>query len=284
MKKVIKIIFPESIKKILRKTENFFLRIKFCFKNPIVLEGVLGIKFLLYPDNRWPIRWTIEGGAYKKEYSAIDKLVNIGDTAFDVGSHVGMLGFYLAKKVGEGGKVYCFEPFPDSFNKLNINLALNKFNNVFTNNLAISDSIGTSKFYYQPNDYQLNSLGKVSDGIKKLSDSIDVSTETVDSYCTKNNINKINFLKIDTEGFEYNVLLGSEKMLNNKNIGIIQFEVAKTPLESIGKNPEEIIEYLNSKNYKVYEYIENSRTFKEINKITSGYDNFYSSFKDLTKI
>lgn len=284
MKNIIKILFPEYIKRILRKIENVFYRIKFGFHNPLIVSGVLGMKFILYPDNKWPIRWTIQGSAYKKEYSAIAKLVKMGDTAFDIGSHVGMIAIYLGKIVGEKGKIYCFEPFPISFERLKNNIYINNFNNIQLNNLAISDSVGIADFYYQPNDFQLNSLGKVSDGIKRLDHNIKVETNTIDNYCEKNNINKINFIKIDTEGYEYNVLLGAEKMLHSKNIDIIQFEISKTPLESIGRNPAEIVEYLNRKGYGVYEYNENAEAFKKIGIINSGYDNFYASFNDLSKI
>ena len=284
MKKIIKIIFPEQIKKILRKAENFFLRLNFGFTKPVILKNRFGINFILYPEQKMPIRWMIEEGAYLKEFSAIDQLVKIGDTIFDIGAHIGTLSSYFSIKAKESGKVYAFEPFPKSYNRLIENIVINDYKNIITNQIAISDKVGTSNFYYKPENLQLNSLGQVSDGEKILNDSIEVKVKTIDTYCEENNISKIDFLKIDTEGYEYNVLLGSEKMLEKKAVDVIQFEISKVPLESLGRTPEEIINFLKEKGYKTYEYFENTKKFKEINSIVVGYDNYYSSHRDLTTL
>jgi FkbM family methyltransferase len=214
----------------------------------------------------------------------MNKLVKAGDIVFDVGSHIGVVACYLRTRATESGKIYAFEPFSKSYQRLCENIALNSYKNVYTNNVAISDEIGVAKFYYEPRDNQLNSLGKVSNGTNQLSESVDVNTETIDSYCEQNKINLINFLKIDTEGYEINVLKGAANMLTNKKIEIVQFEISNQPLESLGKTPDEIITYLNSKGYEVFEYIENTQTFQKIDKIIVGYDNFYSSHINLEKV
>ena len=51
-----------------------------------------------------------------------------------------------------------------------------------------------------------------------------VRTETLDGFCAKNKINLIDFMKIDVEGFELNVLKGAELMLSGGKIKLIQFE------------------------------------------------------------
>jgi len=51
-----------------------------------------------------------------------------------------------------------------------------------------------------------------------------VNITSVDIYCKENNIKKIDFMKIDTQGFEEEVLVGSKKMLKEQKIGIIQLE------------------------------------------------------------
>jgi FkbM family methyltransferase len=209
MKKLIKIIFPESIKKILRKTENFFFRLRYGFTKPVVLKDIFGIRFLLYPEEKTPIRWSIERGAYKKEYSAMNKLVKAGDIVFDVGSHIGVVACYLRTRATESGKIYAFEPFSKSYQRLCENIALNSYKNVYTNNVAISDEIGVAKFYYEPRDNQLNSLGKVSNGTNQLSESVDVNTETIDSYCEQN--------KINLEMFCCNVLHVAPTILSSNN-------------------------------------------------------------------
>jgi|GEM_PF-2793234 len=281
MKKIIKILFPESIKTYFRKLENFFLRLHYGFSNPVILSDIFSIKFILYPEQQTPIRWLIERGAYKKEYSAFNTLIRSNYTVFDVGSHIGIVACYLCKIVGENGSVHSFEPFPDSYNRLNENIVINDYKNIKTNQVAISDKIGNQIFYYEPSNWELNSLGSVSNGSNRLNKKINVEVNTIDNYCEKNKISKINFLKIDTEGYEINVLRGSEKMLKNKSIDLIQFEISKIPLESLDRRPDEIILFLKDKGYFVYEYLESENKFHKINDIVTDYDNYYASYKNI---
>ena len=51
---------------------------------------------------------------------------------------------------------------------------------------------------------------------------IEVETSTIDNICIRNNINKIDVLKIDTEGSELNVLRGATKMLKNTKIILVE--------------------------------------------------------------
>ncbi|MDE1975480.1 MAG: FkbM family methyltransferase, partial [Patescibacteria group bacterium] len=204
MKKIIKSILPEWIKRSLRTVEDMLLRTKFAFTRKIILEDINGISFILDPHNRTPIRWQIERGAYSKEFSAMKKLVRPGDIAFDVGANTGTISSFLAKLVTSSGKIYAFEPFPETYRKLRLAISLNNINWIETYQLALTDRTGNSEFYFEPSNLELNSLGQVSNGKKKLSHKITVQADTIDDFCHKNSIGQIDFLKIDVEGFEAN--------------------------------------------------------------------------------
>ena len=60
----------------------------------------------------------------------------------------------------------------------------------------------------------------------------EVSVNTLDGFCKKNNISTIDFLKIDVEGNEYKVLLGAQKMIKAGKISFIQFEFGGTDIDA----------------------------------------------------
>lgn len=144
---------------------------------------------------------------------------------FDVGAHRGESVKYF-KEIWPNSKIYSFEPDPESFE------ILSQYKDLASmHNLAMSNSSGMQVFYRQTIS-SLNSLSKVnkqsndSIGYAKtaLNDGVDVTVVTGFDFCEKNEINKIDFLKIDTQGFEENVLLGFGEKL--KNVGVITVEIS----------------------------------------------------------
>ena len=95
-----------------------------------------------------------------------------------------------------------------------------------------------------------HSLGDTS--VSPTVEKIDVEVDTVDRYCASNGIERIDFLKIDVEGFEEDVLRGATTMLKRKSVGIVLFNWRQTILESIGKNCKDIIVFLLEHGYNVF--------------------------------
>ena len=83
-----------------------------------------------------------------------------------------------------------------------------------------------------------------------------MKTITLDSFCKKNQILHIDFLKIDTEGSELGVLLGAHNLLTNKQIEIIQFEYGGTYPDA-GITLKEVYNLLEKNGYRVFRIIPN---------------------------
>ena len=64
----------------------------------------------------------------------------------------------------------------------------------------------------------------------KCSEEINVTT--LDIFCLENNIKQIDFLKMNVQGYEYNIFLAAKKLLENKAIGYIQFEFDEPIIEN----------------------------------------------------
>jgi FkbM family methyltransferase len=150
---------------------------------------------------------------------------------FDVGANAGQFVGQLLKNF-PNSIIFAFEPHPVSFNKLNLlnreglkkfNLGLGKENTVLKL-YDYSDNQGS-----QHASLSKNVIKNIHNGIPK---EILVEIVTLDDFCEKHYIDTIDFLKIDIEGFELDVLIGAKQLIQNNRIKVIQFEFNSTNLIS----------------------------------------------------
>ncbi len=170
---------------------------------------------------------------------------------FDVGANIGEYSANLAN-IFSNSNIYSFEPNINTFNILRKNVEPLK--TIIPINIGLSDTKKGSEIFIYLSDLnsQHASLYKevFSDLHKdKNITSLKIELDSLDDFCIKNNINKIDFLKIDTEGHEFDVLKGSIKMINKGKIKIIQFEFNEMNIISrvFLKDFYQLL-----KNYKIY--------------------------------
>ncbi len=148
---------------------------------------------------------------------------------FDVGSNTDVYGYKYFKKA----KIYAIEPHPKTFEKLTNIFRKNK--RILKFNFAVSNKKGTAKLWDFADDTQLkktqptsqlSSLNKtvINQLHGQKAQSFLVRKITLDEFVRQQKIKMIDFLKIDTEGHELQVLQGAKQLINDKKIGFIQFE------------------------------------------------------------
>ena len=150
----------------------------------------------------WMIRypWEPESRRYFEEH------VRLGDIALDVGAGVGHYTILFSRLVGDTGRVYAFEPDPFMFSMLRANIRLNNLTNVIAEQAAIGDSNGEMTFY-------MSTVGQSSlIAMRGLRSIIKVKVCTIDSL----NLSRLDWIKIDTEGTEADVLRGMRETLTNQ--------------------------------------------------------------------
>lgn len=158
--------------------------------------------------------------------NVIKKFIQKEDpTIFDVGANVGD----YSRKVREefpSAEIYAFEPNPASFELLTCNLSSFQVN---CHKLGIGSNSSKQKIYSYSNevDSQHASVYKnVLLDLHKANDIVEMefNNTTLDEFCESNGIHSIDFIKIDTEGHELEVLKGGRKMISEDRISMIQFE------------------------------------------------------------
>lgn len=154
-----------------------------------------------------------------------------GDIIFDVGAHIGSYTLKAHSYIGSSGYIYTFEPEPENFYLLQRNVAINDFKNVKTFNYALSVRHGTLIFFKDSEN-----TGMCSATLKKGNLHFAAKTITLDHFTNYYDIKKVNFLKVDVEGHEYEVLEGGKSFLKVcKNVAIETHERLGGPPNSLIK-------------------------------------------------
>jgi FkbM family methyltransferase len=141
-----------------------------------------------------------------------------GDVVIDIGAHIGRYTITSSKQVGNKGKVVAIEADPDNFEMLKRNIALNNLTNVLPLNYAIYSTKTKIKLYEQSASAKYNSI--MLTRAEKTKNYVEVNADTLDNILEQNGINQVNWIKIDVEGAEFEVLKGSTKTLSGENVSL----------------------------------------------------------------
>jgi FkbM family methyltransferase len=256
-----------------------------------ILKDDHGVRFVLYSWDQPQALQFIHRSFDTADFRAISQLVQAGDIAFDVGANVGEYSVLLSRQCGAGGRVWAFEPVPDTYWRLRETLALNRCGNVMPVQAAVSDKAGTVTMnLFEPQYSAWNTLGKpemVTPEGKRVSPGkfVDVPSCTLDGFCRSEKIEKINFLKVDVEGFEKAVFQGAAELLRERRVDCVCFEISQEPLKGASATSRSIFEALEAFGYLAYRFDEANGIFQgPIDDTTEYWANFYASWMDLSKI
>jgi FkbM family methyltransferase len=127
----------------------------------------------------------------------------------DIGANIGVTSAILSKKAPKG-TVRAFEPGHRIFSILSRNIERNSLKNVTAHNIALSDAPGTLRFLENSAYGHLAQDGD-SEGVHT------VSVSTIDDYVSQNDFARLDFIKIDVEGYEMPVLQGAAQTIRRFN-------------------------------------------------------------------
>jgi FkbM family methyltransferase len=185
--------------------------------------------------------WEIEG--IFQFFSQINphKEYTIADIGAQSGSY-SLFAKYLPKST-----FYSFEPFDKSFKVLTDNLKLNNIENVIPHKVALSNETGKTILNTSKSHNGFHTLGSTP---LRFSDTepIEVETKTLDSFFYDVN-KRLDFIKIDTEGWELNIIKGGMNTIQ-KYKPIIQLEWVKENMKQCSVSEEELLHVLHTLGYR----------------------------------
>lgn len=170
-----------------------------------------------------------------------------GDVFLDIGAHVGKYTLKVAKMVGMQGKVIAIEPDPENFRALLLGINLNKLSNVSSLPIAAWNKECELNLYFTDPSSNKVFLGKGSSSVKRIrSNSCKVTGKPLDKIL---DLQKLNWVKIDVEGAELEVIEGAERTISkHKPVIIMEVttdkEVIFNFMKNLGYTPHSITPYL----------------------------------------
>lgn len=179
----------------------------------------------------------------EKQYHPIGFELHPGDTVLDIGGHIGSFTVQAAKAAS---KVFVFEPTRESFNILNENILANNLSNVSAERVCIAGENGTRLLYRDIMNNAMNGL------YKKTRYSEPVLALSLSSLFSQRSIDRCDFLKIDCEGAEYEILFSTPKEVLDR-VSRIVLEYHRPPYYGLTgeKNlPEKLVQYLREMGFE----------------------------------
>lgn len=145
--------------------------------------------------------------------------VDEGDVVVDVGANVGVFTLKARKQTGERGRVIAFEPEKKNYVRLCRNIGVNRFYDVFPMNVAVTDFDGITDFYVKDASVEHTLLPVTSLSYETRTVTVrKVQARRLLSVLNELGVSQVDFLKIDAEGVELEVLRGAKELLSDKRI------------------------------------------------------------------
>ena len=183
-----------------------------------------------------------------------------GKTVYDVGSHIGIITLFFSRATGETGKVISFEPNPETFAILCKNVDMNGLTNVKLVNIALGEERGTLPLVFGEYDAGLGTLDRAIQidllhnkrGIKPKTRLVEVYP--LDEYILVGSLPDPDFVKIDVEGYEYNILLGMQDTIRRCKPALL-VEMHGMDEKQRLENTRKVVKLLASYDYELKEMI-----------------------------
>jgi|TARA_Y100000294_G_scaffold145701_1_gene140991 FkbM family methyltransferase len=184
----------------------------------------------------------------------------------DVGANIGMYSICYSKLFSDAN-IYAFEPVKKNYQTLIQNIKNNKIKNIIANNFGLLDKKKFLKIGIPDPSTHKRYKQNINDGLFSIfakKKKFKIKVDSLDAFIKKKKINKIDFIKIDVEGAEFQVLKGAKKTIS-KYKPIIQLEFNELT-EVLGNKKINFFQNFAKKfDYKIYYLTKGYNLKKNIN-------------------
>jgi FkbM family methyltransferase len=214
---------------------------------PVPLRLPFGVWWLARNDHvSGPM---IHGEFENAELSFVRRFVRPGMTVLDIGAHHGLYTLLSSRLAGPTGRVFAFEPSPRERKALLRHVKLNGCKNVRVQALALGDADKKAELYVVDSaESGCNSLRPPA--VTTATSPVSVQVVPLDGWLAEQGIERVDFIKLDVEGGELDVLRGAVKLLERAPRPVILAEVQDVRTRAWGYKARETIDYLASEGYE----------------------------------
>jgi FkbM family methyltransferase len=181
-----------------------------------------------------------------------------GMTFLDVGAYHGVFSILAAKKLGRGGRVIAFEPSPRERRRMQVHLRHNRTMSVVIEPYALTTAEGVASLNVVVDGFTtMNSLRPPQ--IDHPTEQVKVDTTSLDAYLDRKKIDRVDLMKIDTEGGEVDAFRGGDRLLSQLRPLII-CEVLDLVTRSWGYAAADIMNLVRTYDYEWFDILADGST------------------------
>ena len=219
------------------------------------------------------------------EIHLLEKYIQKSDVVLDIGANIGYYALKLSALVGETGQVHCFEPDKKNFSYLE--KASSSKKNIRINNKAVGPKTEILKIYTSKNLNVDHRTYKPEEYDKEL----EIEAVSIDDYVSEQISDrgaKVNFIKMDIQGFEMQAIQGMQKLLEeNQNVKLIS-EFWPYGLRKAGSSVSIYYQFLTERKFNCYLLKENSLEKLSLEKVKAienlGEEDYFNIFVTRTDV
>jgi FkbM family methyltransferase len=210
----------------------------------------------------------------RSEVKLIAATLKPGDIFVDVGANIGFYSLIASHFVGQTGLVISFEPSKKTFLNLSKNIELNHIfsTNIHPHNTGLGNfdnetlilrrdtGYGDAEKYIAPKN---NMLDHKLPNVAALDESEEITVTTLDGLLRGTNTKTVNFIKLDTEGFELFALQGAKETITNSRNIILMLECTPLGTARAGYTQLDVSDFMKSCGLNMFYFDEIRREFSE---------------------
>ena len=195
-------------------------------------------------------RAVLESRFEEAEFEFAERYLQRGMTVLDIGAHHGFYTLLAARKVGPTGRVIAFEPSARERSSLSWNLHINRCKNVDVEPFALGAAEGPATlFVIEGEQTGCNSLRQPAPDVAEPRVEVAVAVRRLDRILAQKMIRNVDFIKLDAEGAELEILKGAGTLLTEVPRPVMLLEVQDIRTRPWGYEASEIIAFLKKRDY-----------------------------------
>lgn len=216
------------------------------FKGVIKQSNYFGVAFKLHIDD-----WIQENIYFLNDYERAELtfLINklqADDVFVDIGANIGLYSLVASQSLTSSGKVIAFEASQENHSRIQEHIELNESQNIVAHHLAVADRNKDITLYY---DAEAANRGMVTAYSQKEEGSTEVvRAVSLDQFLTEE---RIDFIKLDIEGGEYEALLGMKKKLEKYKPTLL-LEMEEDIIAQTNYSKQDMLDFLHTIGYQQF--------------------------------
>ncbi|MGB7441311.1 MAG: FkbM family methyltransferase [Coleofasciculaceae cyanobacterium] len=221
------------------------------------IQLVPSVKLRCHPDS-YSAAAVLYCGLYDyDEMNFLLRYLRAEDSFLDIGANVGVYTLLAASKI-QSGSIYSFEVLPKNYTRLQENLKINKFDQVKTYEIAVSDQPGTVSLNLAEGD----SMPFITH--TSANNTITVTTDTLDNLLQNQPLDNLTLAKMDIEGAELLAFKGAVSLLKQQRPHVWILEI-NDQVSNFGHHKQDVVDFLHNYGYKLYRYSADTNQISPIN-------------------